>query len=104
MIIKESPNTLEGLQLQLGHPIGDGGDGSTNLGLSHFNGGLKLKSLHCEDMDFEMMSPSVSKDLVPQRCHSMSVQIIPPSDEPKVTKTTHQLIKTKSMRVRLTFN
>jgi hypothetical protein len=96
MIIKESPDALEGSSLQ----VGPEGGGTGGLDISQ-GSGYKHKTQHYLDVDFKMISPQNNQELHPQRCHSMSVQIVPPTDEPKVTKTTHQLIKTKSMRVRL---
>ena len=87
MIVKESPNMpLEVSSLQ----------GNFQMTKSE---GMMLLSKNQVELDFQLVTPQLPQELLPQRCHSMSVQIIPPIGEPKVTKTTHQLIKTKSMRV-----
>jgi len=43
------------------------------------------------------------QDLLTIRSNSMFVSVISTIDESKVTKTTHTLVKTKSMRVTHTF-
>jgi hypothetical protein len=48
-----------------------------------------------------MQDSNNSSIMVPIRSSSMCVSVIPPIDDPKVTQTTHTLVKTKSMRVSL---
>jgi hypothetical protein len=50
------------------------------------------------DSDLQMPDYQM-QDLLTIRSNSMFVSVIPPIDEPKVTQTTHTLVKTKSMRV-----
>ncbi len=54
--------------------------------------------------DSELKFPDYKMDFMQIRSNSMFVSVIPTiMDEPKVVKTTHTLVKTKSIRVILQF-